>query len=263
MPANVRYIQRVGNGRPAVDIDLALEHCIQDPASFDGIRWNHPGRFYYEFPDGRWLEVLHPEQPRDQWQYAEINPIWILKSYLTNQPRKPITPIPDSLLKYSAYLDCETFCQWMVDQVEEPWIGLDRPPAPLRMDARESVRTSDDDTTAVTTPAVGTASKSKPRDENSADETIDPVMPTAKMFRVFYAVERGIRQKTIAEHFGMSQSTVHRYNEKVKAWVKSGGVLPGLEKVSAKKARPKTFSVDPKKMERFTESGERDIFEDE
>jgi hypothetical protein len=79
------------------------------------------------------------------------------------------------------------------------------------------------------------------------------------MFRAYLAWKNGIRQATIAESLKVSQSSVCRYIKKVKAWIEAGGKVPGLDELPQLGPQPRTFSVDPRKLDRHSgRSGPRD-----
>jgi hypothetical protein len=76
--------------------------------------------------------------------------------------------------------------------------------------------------------------------------------PTDDELRAYYAAERGVRQKAIGDELDVSQPTVSRMIQKVKAWKVKGNRMPGLEELTRPSVRPRTFTVDPRKMGRVT-----------
>jgi hypothetical protein len=102
-----------------------------------------------------------------------------------------------------------------------------------------------------------------PKSEHAGEDAMLPTKttteedrPTPEMFRAYIAWQRGIRQTAIGEQLDISQPTVCRYLKRVEAWIAAGNDLPGLDELPKPERRPKTFSVDPAKMSRWTaESG--------
>jgi len=77
--------------------------------------------------------------------------------------------------------------------------------------------------------------------------------PDPDMIRAYMAAENGIRQAEIGNQLHVSQATVSRYIRRVKEWIAAGNTLPGLDELPGPSPRPRTFSVDPGKLNRFTE----------
>jgi hypothetical protein len=89
----------------------------------------------------------------------------------------------------------------------------------------------------------------------------DTNTPTSEMFRAYVAAQNyGITQKEIAKELKVRQGTVSKYVSKVRQWLDAGNKLPGLDAPEPEK-RPKTVSVDPAKMARWTESEDEDAYE--
>jgi hypothetical protein len=89
----------------------------------------------------------------------------------------------------------------------------------------------------------------------------DQGLPNDTEFKMFWAAEQGARQKGIAETLNISQASVSRGIARVKKWLAAGNKLPGFDEVSAR--RPRVFSVDPHKMELFTEDDTAGLEDDE
>jgi hypothetical protein len=81
----------------------------------------------------------------------------------------------------------------------------------------------------------------------------DPPKPSRADFKAYHAYTLGVRQTEIATSMRCSQATVHRKIKRVERWLAAGNELPGLDELDEPESRPRTFSVDPAKMERFTE----------
>jgi hypothetical protein len=80
--------------------------------------------------------------------------------------------------------------------------------------------------------------------------------PTADMFKAFLAHENGARESAIAKELGVSQPTISRRINRVKDWKEAGNKVPGLDELPRSVPQRRAFSVDPRKMARYTEDDE-------
>jgi len=99
-------------------------------------------------------------------------------------------------------------------------------------------------------PGSGSATKT----ENVGKETKPPTTrkpmkePSAKAIAAYRAVRWGKQKETsVAPMFGVNQSTISRWIDKVVEWLEAGNVLP--DELAAPPSRPKTKTMDPRKLE--------------
>jgi hypothetical protein len=69
---------------------------------------------------------------------------------------------------------------------------------------------------------IPAASPTPPPAESTEGDRPDPAM-----FRAYLAAAAGLRQQAIAEELGVSQATVCRYIQRVRAWLSGGTACPG------------------------------------
>jgi hypothetical protein len=108
--------------------------------------------------------------------------------------------------------------------------------------------------------AAGPPGAHQPKPKGVGEEEAGP---TPEMFRAFIAASKGISQREIADQLGVSQPTVSRFVKRVNEWIAAGNKLPGLDELPPHEPRSRTFSVDPRTMERFTGDDQNEIDDDE
>ncbi len=73
--------------------------------------------------------------------------------------------------------------------------------------------------------------------------------PSANAFAAYRAVIlTGMKQEDLKGRFGVGQSTISRWVRDVGKWIEAGNVLP--DEIAAPPPRPKTITMDPRKLER-------------
>ncbi len=72
--------------------------------------------------------------------------------------------------------------------------------------------------------------------------------PSANAFAAYRAVRMGgLKETSAAPMFGVNQSTISRWIDKVVEWLEAGNVLP--DELAAPPPRPKPITMDPRKLE--------------
>ena len=111
-------------------------------------------------------------------------------------------------------------CQEIIDHPQEA--GLERYAVVCRLKDGTKVGVTYYPTLAGNAFEIPGASPTPPPPRASASACPDPAM-----FRAYLAAAAGIRQQAIAEELGVSQATVCRYLQRVRAWLSAGTACPG------------------------------------
>jgi len=80
--------------------------------------------------------------------------------------------------------------------------------------------------------------------------------PSVNAFAAYRAVKLSdLKQEDVGRQLGVEQSTISRWVRDVGKWIEAGNVLP--DELAAPPPRPKTFTMDPSKLERGPRRGRR------